>query len=359
MTDNPDDSRATILIGAEFDLTPPSVVSSAAEAMLSFAGKRCVVTGGLGFIGSNLALRLADAGADVAIIDALVPRHGGDRRNIDGASRVIEVRIADIGEASLVAPVLDGADFIFNLAGQVSHMDSMDDPMRDLDLNARSHLAFLECLRTVNPTASVVHTSTRQVYGRPLYNPVDEEHPARPVDVNGVNKLAGEQFHLLYAQVYGMRISALRLTNVFGPRQRLRGDDQGFLPIFIRRAFENQPITLYGEGEQLRDCLYIDDVVDAMLLAAVSPDASGELFNVGHPSPHTLREIAEVIVQQVGGGTIVQVPWPRERSAIDIGSFRSDVSKIKRVLGWEPSATFEQGVEATAAFFRPRLGWYL
>jgi UDP-glucose 4-epimerase len=325
----------------------------------AFAAKRCVVTGGLGFIGSNLVHRLVDLGASVTVIDGLIPKHGGDRRNLDGLNANVEVVVADIAETIVVAPVLEGADYVFNLAGQVSHTESMEDPLRDLDLNARSQLAFLETVRSVNPGVTIVYTSTRQVYGRPKYNPVDEEHPVNPVDVNGVNKFAAEQFHMLYANVHGLKASALRLTNVYGPRQRLRGDDQGFLPIFIRRAIEAQPLSLYGEGEQLRDCLYVDDVVDALLAAACSPDAVGEVMNIGHREPLSLRTIADAVVAAVGAGSVVSVPWPQERSQIDIGSFRSDVSKAKRILGWEPSLSFEEGIARTVEFYRSRLGTYL
>ncbi len=342
-------------------MIPPS--SSAAFALADLAsefdGRKVVVTGGLGFLGSNLAVALADNGAHVVVVDALIPKHGGDRNNLNGAVGTIDVRIGDIGDASIMTTALDGAEYVFNLAGQVSHVDSMEDPLKDLDINARGQLAFLELARVLCPSATIVHTSTRQVYGRPSYNPVDESHATNPTDVNGINKLAGEQYHLLYSQIYGLKISALRLTNVFGPRQRLRGDDQGFLPIFIRRAFEGQPITLYGEGEQVRDCLYVADVIESLLRTALTSDAVGNVFNVGHDQPLSLATIASTIVDEVGSGSVVNVPWPKERSAIDIGSFVSDSSKIKTCCGWQPSTSFVEGVRETVAFFRPRLGVYL
>src|SRR5262245_6952641 len=243
-------------------------------------GASCLVTGGLGFIGSNLALALAAGGARVAVVDALVPQHGGNRRNLDGAAAPISVTIADIGERAAMAPLLDGADVVFNVAGQVSHLESMTDPLRDLDLNVRSHLALLELVRELRPGAVVVHTSTRQVYGRPRYLPVDEDHPTAPVDVNGVDKLAGEQFHMIYSSVHDMAISALRLTNVYGPRQCLVRDGLGFLPVFVRRALQGESIQVYGDGEQRRDCLHVNDVVRALALAALTPDAVGHVFNL-------------------------------------------------------------------------------
>ena len=322
-------------------------------------GASCLVTGGLGFIGSNLALGLAAGGAQVAVVDALVPQHGGDRRNLDGAAAPIPVTIADIGDRGAMAPLLDSVDVIFNVAGQVSHLESMTDPLRDLDLNVRSHLAFLELVRELRPAAVVVHTSTRQVYGRPRYLPVDEDHPTAPVDVNGVDKLAAEQLHLLYASVHDMAISALRLTNVYGPRQSLARDGLGFLPVFVRRALRGEPIQVYGDGRQLRDCLYVDDVARALVLAAVTPDSVGQVFNLGHDDALDLAEIARTVAEVAGGASDVSlVPWPDDLVRIDIGSFWGDFSKAKRVLGWEPEIGFSAGIEATVAFYREN-PWYL
>jgi UDP-glucose 4-epimerase len=233
----------------------------------------------------------------------------------------------------------------------------MELPLRDLDLNARAQLAFLEHARRAAPSAPIVYASTRQVYGRPRYLPVDEEHPTAPVDVNGIDKLAAEQFHLLYAQVHGMRTSALRLTNVYGPRQSLRHPDLGFLPVFIRRALDDGEISLYGEGEQLRDCLYVDDVVAGFLAAATNPDAVGQVFNLGHPEPRSLRDIADTIVGTAGTGRVVRVPWPAESARIDIGSFSGDYAKAKAVLGWEPRIDLPEGVARTLAFYGGR-PWY-
>jgi UDP-glucose 4-epimerase len=322
----------------------------------SVAGSRWVVTGGLGFIGSNVALHLAHAGASVVVVDRMVPTHGGDPRNLDGAPANLEVVQADIGDP-VVAELLEGADAVCNLAGQVSHVASMEAPLRDLDLNARAQLAFLEHARRVAPGAPIVYASTRQVYGRPRYLPVDEEHPTNPVDVNGIDKLAAEQFHLLYAQVHGLRTSALRLTNVYGPRQSLRHPDLGFLPVFIRRALDDEAISLYGEGDQLRDCLYVDDVVAGFLAAAATADAVGQVFHLGHPEAHSLRAIADAIVGTAGAGRVVPVPWPPESARIDIGSFHGDYAKAKAVLGWEPSVDLREGVARTLAFYGGR-PWY-
>jgi nucleoside-diphosphate-sugar epimerase len=313
----------------------------------------------LGFIGANLALALARADAEVVVVDACYPRHGANPFNLAGADGGSIRRItADLADAP-ARTALEGVELIFNLAGQVSHIDSMTDPVFDLDVNTRSQLAFLEALRWTNPDATVVYTSTRQLFGRPQYLPVDEEHPVAPVDVNGITKYAAEQFHRLYHDVHGLRTTVVRLTNVFGPRQRLRDDFQGFLPIFIRRALLGQPISLFGDGSQERDCLYVDDVVDCLIRAAVAPDAVGDVFNVGNDEHLTLRAIAELIVAAAGSGSVEMVPWPPDRDAIDIGSYFGDSSRAKRVLGWTPETTFGEGIERTVAFYRQHLERYL
>jgi UDP-glucose 4-epimerase len=323
----------------------------------AFSERRCLVTGGLGFIGSNLALTLHAAGARVAVVDALVERHGGNRENLAGVD--LPIVIADLGDSDAVAPLVRDAEVIFNLAGQVSHVDSMNAPLFDLDINTRSQLAFLELLRAHNPDAVVVYTSTRQIFGHPRYLPVDEEHPVSPVDVNGVSKYAAELFHLLYGEIAGLRASSLRLTNVYGPRQRLRDDFQGFLPIFVRRALDDEALTVFGEGEQERDCLYVDDAVECLLRAGATTDAAGEIFNVGNDERLQLREIAEAIVAAAGSGRVASVPWPADRDAIDIGSYFGDSSKAKRVLGWEPRTSFADGIERTLAFYRAHRSTYL
>ncbi len=329
----------------------------------AFRGRRCLVTGGLGFIGSNLALRLAREGADVTVVDALHPRHGGNPVNLrDGAGpehvEAIRVIEGDLGDAEPLAAAA-AADVVFNLAGQVSHVDSMAAPLFDLDVNTRSHVALLEGLRRDNPSAAVVFTSTRQLFGKPRYLPVDEDHPVAPVDVNGITKHATEQFHLLYGETYGLRCSVVRLTNVYGPRQRLRDDFQGFLPIFIRRALAGETLRVFGDGEQRRDCLYVDDVVDCLVRVADARDAAGEVFNVGNDEHLSLREIAEAVVTAAGSGTVEFAEWPADRDSIDIGSYFGDSSKAKRTLDWQPETRFAQGIAMTMEFYRRHREWYL
>ena len=315
----------------------------------------CVVTGGLGFIGANVTHELIRRGATVRIVDALIEGHGGDRRNVEGLD--VEILEAEIGDAP-VADFVAEADIIFNLAGQVSHLASMRDPLRDLHVNAVTHASFLEILRRVNPTVRVVHTSTRQVYGRPLRAPVDELHRTRPMDVNGVSKLAGEQLHLVYHTAYDMPTTSLRLTNVYGPRQRLTSDELGFLPVFIRKALLNEEISIFGDGEQRRDCVYVDDVVEA-LIAATAPEAVGRIFNVGNVVDQSLAEIASAIIEACDStGGLKLVPWPHDHQRIDIGSFHTDGSKIAGILGWKATTALEMGLRETATFYRGH-PWYL
>jgi UDP-glucose 4-epimerase len=322
----------------------------------NFRDRRCVVTGGLGFIGSNLARKLARLGARVTVVDARYPRHGSNVHNLAGIHG-IDVFECDLGD-SAVRTAVEGADYVFNLAGQVSHVDSMNDPLFDLDVNTRSQLAFLETLRHGAPDAMVVFTSTRQLFGRPRYLPVDEEHPISPVDVNGVSKYAAERFHLLYGDCYGLPVVILRLTNVYGPRQRLRDDFQGFLPIFVRRALLGETIQVFGDGAQQRDCLYVADVVECLLHAA-NPDVAGEVFNIGNDEHLSVLELAHAVVNAAGTGEVVQVPWPADRDAIDIGSYFGDPSKAKRLLDWTPETPFVEGIERTIAFYRAHVEAYL
>lgn len=327
----------------------------------------CVVTGGLGFIGSNLSLALHRAGARVRVLDALVPQHGGNLRNVadfaamDGTS--LEIQIGNIADESITRPVLDGADFVFNIAGQVSHHESMVDPLRDLDINVHAQLVFLETVRRVQPSAVVVHTSTRQVYGRPRYLPVDEAHPTVPRDINGVNKLAGEQYHRLYGQVHDIGTISLRLTNVYGPRQDVQKSGLGFLPVFVSRVLRGQPLSVFGDGQQQRDCLHVDDVVEALALAGlgvkVGAIAAGEVFNVGGAESHTLLEIAQLMTAAGGAcADVTLLPWPDELSRIDIGGFETDSSAAAAALGWSPTIPLVGGIEATLNFYREH-PWYL
>jgi UDP-glucose 4-epimerase len=327
--------------------------SDAAPALdpTAYADRRAIVTGGLGFIGSHLAERLAHLGARVLVIDAEIDGLGANRFNIEGFASRVEVAPIDVRDAASLGPLLDGADVVFDLAGQVSHVDSMDDPLADLELNVRAPLTLLEAIRRRSPHARVVFTSTRQVYGRTERRPVDEHHPVRPTDVNGVNKHAAEGYHRMYHRVHGTDSVVLRLTNTYGPRQLLRHGRQGFIPFFIRAALEGRAIPLFGGGAQVRDANHVLDVVDALVLAG-HPDAvvGGETFNLGGAEAFTLRHFAEQLIDIAGSGRIEEVPWPSDRAAIDIGDFAADHGAITSALGWEPEIGLRTGLEETVKF---------
>jgi UDP-glucose 4-epimerase len=323
-----------------------------------YAGRRVMITGGLGFVGSNLARRLVELGAEVLLVDSLIPGYGGNLHNVAGVADRLAVNVADIRAEWSMRYLVQRRDLIFNLAGQVSHIDSMTDPRTDLEINCRAQLTLLEACRAGNPAVKLVFASTRQIYGRPAYVPLDEDHPITPTDVNGINKMAGEHYHLLYNDVHGLRASALRLTNTYGPRMLMSHDRQGFLPWFVRLALDDQEIALYGDGEQARDLTYVDDAVDAFLRAGAMDGADGQAFNLGGPRPHSLREIAETIIQLAGGGRLRLVPWPPEKKVIDVGSVYSSYAKIERALGWRPTVGLEDGLARMIAYYREHRDHY-
>jgi len=318
----------------------------------TFSGASVLITGGLGFIGSNLARRLVGAGARVTLIDSLIPEYGGNLFNIDDIRERVSVSITDVRDPHAMTHLVKGQDYLFNLAGQTSHLDSMTDPMTDLEINAAAQLSILEACRRHNPRVKVVFASTRQLYGRPQYLPVDEKHPARPVDVNGINKLAGEQYHLLYNEVYGIRSCALRLTNTYGPGMRVKDARQTFLGVWIRNAIQGKPILVYGDGSQLRDFNYVDDAVDALLAAATDPRAEREVFNLGSEEVISLKALAEKLIAVHRGGNFEIVPFPPERKAIDIGDYYSDFSKIRTRLSWSPRVALDEGLARTLRYYR-------
>jgi UDP-glucose 4-epimerase len=316
-----------------------------------FNGKRVLITGGLGFIGSNLARALVAQAADVTLVDSLIPEYGGNFFNIDGIKDKVQVNISDVRDPFAMAYLLQGQEYLFNLAGQTSHLDSMHDPLTDLNINAAAQLSILEACRKHNPTIKIVFASTRQLYGKPAYLPVDEKHPIRPVDVNGINKLAGEWYHILYNNVYGIRACALRLTNTYGPGMRVKDARQTFLGIWVRNLVEGKPVLVFGDGAQLRDFNYVDDVVEAMLLAAVSDKANGEIFNLGSRDVINLKDLAAMMVEMHTGGRYEVVPFPPERKTIDIGDYYSDFTKIKGALGWEPKVSLKEGLSKSLDYY--------
>lgn len=324
-----------------------------------YRGQRVMITGGLGFIGSNLAHRLVALGADVLLVDSLIPDYGGNLFNIAGIEERVRVNVADVRQASTMNYLVQGRSIIFNLAGQVSHIDSLRDPHTDLEINCRSQLTLLEACRRHNPTAKVVYASTRQIYGRPDFLPVTEQHLVRPTDVNGINKAAGEYYHLVYNNVFGVRACALRLTNVYGPRQLVKHNRQGFIAWFIRLAVEGKEIQVFGDGSQMRDFVYVDDAVNAFLLAAMCEQCNGEAFNVGGSEHIAHRELVTLLIRLAGKGGYRFVEWPEEKKKIDIGSFYADSSRFIRASGWQPQVTLEDGLARTLRYYEAHLDKYL
>ena len=324
----------------------------------AYDGKRVLVTGGLGFIGSNLAIRLVELGAEVTVVDSLVPDLGGNRFNVAPVEDRLRISAADLRDAAAIDDLVEGQEIVFAVAGNVSHVDSVTDPLRDLELNYRSQLSLLEALRQRSPQARVVYAGSRQQYGRPRYLPLDEHHPLDPVDVNGINKAAAESVTLLYHRVHGLPTCSLRLTNTYGPRMQMRHPRQGFVAWFVRLAVEGREIELFGGGESLRDFNEVDDVVEAFLLCGSAEAAVGEVFNLGHPEPVTIRQFAETLLEVTDSGSLADRPFPPDRARIDVGSVYADCGKIRRRLGWEPRTDLRDGLERMVEYYRRHQGHY-
>ncbi len=325
----------------------------------AYSGADVLITGGLGFLGSNLARRLVALGAKVTLMDSMIPDHGGNPFNIEDLRDKVTVNFADVRQRSTMDFLVQGRDYLFNLAGQVSHIDSMRDPFTDLDINGRSQLSILESCRHNNRKVKLVFAGSRQVYGRPQYLPVDEAHPVRPVDVNGINKVAGEQYHILYNDVHGIRACSLRLTNTYGPGQLVKHDRQGFIGWFIRTVCEGGEIQLYGDGSQTRDLNFVGDAVEAFLLAGASDVANGRIYNLAAEPPVALRDLARLLIELAGKGSLRLVPWPEEKRAIDIGSYHGSHAKITAELGWTPRTPLRDGLRTTLDFYARHLRHYL
>jgi UDP-glucose 4-epimerase len=340
-------------------LNSERTVSSSFDSRLKgFKGARVVITGGLGLIGSALARRLVTLGAEVLIVDSLIPEYGGNLVNIADIHDQVVVNIADIRGGYILRHLLSGQHFLFNLAAQTSHLDSMTAPEDDLAINCAAQLQLLEACRAVNPRIVIVHAGTRQIYGRPNYLPVDERHPLRPVDVNGVNKMAGEAYHLLFCDIYGIKSRSLRLTNVYGPGMRIKDARQTFLGIWLRRVIEGQPFEVWG-GEQRRDLLYVDDAAEAFLYAAVTQESEGLALNVGGDEPCNLGNLAEAIIAANGGGKYEIREFPAERKRIDIGDFVTDDRRFRALSGWRPRVSLTDGLRRSLDYYHRFLACYL
>lgn len=323
-----------------------------------FANARVLITGGLGFIGSNLARRLVELSAEVTVVDSLIPDYGGNLYNVQGIRDRIQINVSDVRDSHSMQHLVQGKDYLFNLAGQTSHLDSMLNPMPDLEINCQAQLSILETCRIFNPKIKIVFASTRQIYGRPSQLPVPETHPLNPVDVNGINKIAGEQYHLLYNQVHGIGATALRLTNTIGPRMRIKDARQTFLGLWVRQLLEGKPISVWG-GTQLRDFTDVEDAVDAFLLAAESPVTNGQAYNLGGSEVIDLAAVARLMVEVNGAGSFEVREFPADRQAIDIGDYYADFSKIRAQLGWAPKRALRDTIEATLSYFKSSMRHYV
>lgn len=323
-----------------------------------FENKRVLITGGLGFIGSNLAHKLVDLRARITLVDSLIPQYGGNIHNVREIADRLTINIADVRDLYSMNFLVQNQDFIFNLAGQVSHIQSMKDPFTDMQINCTAQLVLLEACRHNNPVTKIIFAGTRGQYGRAVSLPVNETHPLNPIDVNGINNTAGEMYHILYNRTYGIRATSLRLTNTYGPRHSMKSDDQSFLNWFIRQAIDNETIKIFGDGKQKRDFNYIDDVVNAFLMVAASDKSNGEVFNLGSPEPVSVADVTKLLLEVAGTGSMQFVPFPQDRTKIEIGDYWGDYSKIKNHFGWSPNISLADGIQNTVAFYRKNKKFY-
>jgi UDP-glucose 4-epimerase len=322
-----------------------------------YCNKNVLITGGLGFIGSTLAYRLIDFGAKVTLVDSLIPDYGGNLFNIHGIEDKIKINISDVRDMSSMNYLVKGQDYIFNLAGTLSHIDSMKDPFTDLEINCVAQLSILEACRKYNPGTKIVFAGTRSQYGKADYLPVDEKHLMHPTDVNGINNIAGEWYHILYNNVYGIRACSLRMSNTFGPRHQMKHYRQGIINWFIRQIIDGVKIKIYGDGKQIRDTNYVDDVVEALLMAMASDKTNGEIYNLGG-FPVSLKDLVEKMITIYGKGDYDLFPFPPESKQIEIGDYIADYSKFRDTIGWQPRTNIEDGLKLTFKYYEKNKQYY-
>ncbi len=321
---------------------------------MSYDGARVLITGGLGFIGSNLAARLAGEGARVTLCDAMIEGYGGNLANVAEVRDRVAINYADVRDETVMGQLVEGQDFVFHLAAQVSHVMSLSNPYPDIDINIKGTAAVLEACRKRNPAALVVRSGTRGQYGPAVRLPVSEDAPSDPRGIYEISQLSAEMICRTYTRIHGIRTVPLRLTNVYGPRAQMRHSQFGVVNWFVRLALEGRPIPIFGSGKIMRDFLYVDDCVDALLLAAREPRAVGQVLNVGHDRPSTFLEVATLLSELVPGARMEFTEFSPERKAQEPGDFVSDITRIRALLGWEPRVSLREGLARTVAFYRER-----
>lgn len=336
----------------------PALVDRNESLRRWYNGRPVLVTGGFGFIGSGITRVLVALGAKVTVVDDLRPNYGGNRFNLAGVDSEVDIIEADIGDEKLMRPLVSGFDCVFNLVGQVSHVDSMENPWGDLYTNVTAHIGLLEACRRAGARPKIVFAGTRGQYGRPTERPVSEDARIAPIDVNGINKHAGETYHFVYARTYGLRVTSLRLTNTYGPRHTMKTARQGVFAWFLRQALDCQEIRLFGSGDQLRDWNYVDDVIAALLLAMSSSKTDGEVFNLGGQTPASLKTIADLLIRFAGTGSVRLVEYPAHLKSIEIGDYVGDYRKLERTTGWRPCVGLEDGIAATVEYYRAHRDQY-
>ncbi|WP_205748557.1 MULTISPECIES: NAD-dependent epimerase/dehydratase family protein [Nostocales] len=325
----------------------------------TYQGKKVLITGGLGFIGSTLAIKLVEWGADVTLVDSMIPEYGGNLFNIEPIKNQVRVNFSDVRDPHSMEYLVKEQDYLFNLAGQVSHIDSMTDPLTDLDINTRAQVVILEACRKFNPRIVVIFASTRQIYGKPQYLPVDERHPLYPTDVNGINNMAGEWHHTLYHNVHDLNTVSLRLTNTYGPRQLLKHNRQGFIGVFVRQIIQGEKIKIFGDGQQIRDMNYVDDVVDALVMAGAKPECYGQVYNLGGNEPINLLNLVKLLIDLNGDGAFEIIPFPPEKKRIDIGDYYGDYRKFSQMTNWQPQTSLKEGYTKMIDYYKEHLEKYL
>ncbi len=323
----------------------------------SFIGKKVLITGGAGFIGSSLTHALVALGAEVTVLDAMLPLYGGNDFNLEGIKDKIKFVVGDIRDKNLVEKLVSGQDYIFNLAAQVSYIDSKTEPFLDLDINCNGHLTVLEAVKNISPAARIIFSSSRMVYGKLQTNPVNEDHPTNPLSIYGIHKLTGEKYYRYYHDTFGLDTIAARIPNPYGPRQQIKHNKYSIVGWFLRQALEGRKITIFGDGKQVRDYLYIDDIVEALLHLALR-GVSGEVYNLGTEEKATLIQMVDLVLKEAGSGEKEHVSWPDNYEKNESGNYVAGTSKIKRDTGWQPQISLEGGIKRMAEYYKKYKEYY-